>query len=443
MEFIEHQQELTALVENILSEAKSQGADQAEVSVSMEQGLGVSVRKGELENLEFNQDRGFGITVYFGKRKGSASTTDSSEAAIRETVAAAKGIAKHTEEDSFSGLADASLMPSQSIDLDLYHPWDINPEEAAALAIECETAGLSVDGKLTNSDGAQISSQQAIRVYGNSHGFLGAYPSTRHSMSCVLIGEDNEGMQRDYWYSMSRRAENLEDAAAVGIKAGERTIQRLSPRKAPTGKYPVLLAPNLAAGLIGHLNGAISGGAQYRKASFLLDALGDKVLPEWLTLREEPLLSGGLASAYFDGDGVATRNNVFVDNGQLASYVLSSYSARKLDLTTTGNAGGVHNLHLDAPMVPLTELMAQMGNGLLITELMGQGVNGVTGDYSRGASGFWVENGEIAYPVAEFTLAGNLRDMLANIVGLADDIDFRSSIRAPSLLLESMTVAGQ
>ena len=443
MEFIEHQQELTVLVEKILGEADSQGSDQAEVSVSMEQGLGVSVRKGELENLEFNQDRGFGITLYFGKRKGSASTTDSSEAAIRETVAAAKGIAKHTEEDPYSGLADASLMPTTPVALDLYHPWDIEPEQVAAMAIECEAAGLAVDGKLTNSDGAQISSQQALRVYGNSNGFLGAYPSTRHSMSCVLIGEDNEGMQRDYWYTLSRRWQELEAAVDVGRKAGERTVKRLSPQKAPTGKYPVMLAPNLAAGLIGHLNGAISGGAQYRQASFLLDAVDQQVLPDWLTLREYPVMPGGLASAYFDGDGVATRSNVFVENGRLASYILSTYSARKLGLQTTGNAGGVHNLHLDAPLVPHAELLAQMGTGLLITELMGQGVNGVTGDYSRGASGCWVENGEIAYPVAGFTLAGNLKDMLLNIVGLADDIDIRSSIRSPSMLLESMTVAGQ
>ncbi|MEC8346965.1 MAG: metalloprotease PmbA, partial [Pseudomonadota bacterium] len=415
----------------------------AEVSASMERGLGVSVRKGELENLEFNQDRGFGITLYVGKRKGSASTTDSSPDAIRETVAAAKGIASHTEEDPFSGLAEASLMPTQSVDLDLYHPWDIEPEQATAMAVECEAAGLSVDKKLTNSDGAQISSQQALRVYGNSHGFIGAYPSTRHSMSCVLIGEDNDGMQRDYWYSLSRRWQELESAVDIGVKAAERTVQRLSPQKAPTGKYPVVLAPNLAAGLIGHLNGAISGGSQYRKASFLLDALGQQVLPSWLSLREESQMSGGLASAYFDGDGVATRNNVFVESGNLSNYILSSYSARKLGLATTGNAGGVHNLHLDAPMQPLSALLAQMGNGFFITELMGQGVNGVTGDYSRGASGYWVENGEIAYPVAEFTLAGNLKDMLLNIVALAEDIDVRSSILAPSMLLESMTVAGE
>ena len=443
MDFIEHQQELTTLVDNILSEAKRQGADQAEVSASMEQGLGVSVRKGELENLEFNQDRGFGITLYVGKRKGSASTTDSSPNAIRETVAAAKGIAKHTEEDPYSGLAEASLMPAETVDLDLYHPWDIEPEQATAMAVECETAGLSVDKKLTNSDGAQISSQLALRIYGNSHGFIGAYPSTRHSLSCVLIGEDNEGMQRDYWYSLSRRWQDLEAAADIGVKAGERTVQRLSPRKAPTGKYPIILAPNLAAGLIGHLNGAIGGGSQYRKASFLLDALGQQVLPSWLTLREESKMARGLASAYFDGDGVATRDNVFVEQGQLSSYILSTYSARKLGLATTGNAGGVHNLHLDAPTQPLSKLLAQMGNGFLITELMGQGVNGVTGDYSRGASGYWVEDGEIAYPVAEFTLAGNLKDMLLNIVALADDIDMRSSIRAPSMLLETMTVAGQ
>jgi PmbA protein len=443
LEFIDHQQELTALVENILGEAKSQGADEAEVSVSMEQGLGVSVRKGELENLEFNQDRGFGITLYFGKRKGSASTTDSSEAAIRETVMAAKGIARHTEEDPHSGLADAHLMASGPVDLGLYNHWPVEPEQATAMAVACEEAGLALDSKLTNSDGAQVSTQQALRVYGNSHGFLGAYPSTRHSLSCVLIGEDNNGMQRDYWYSLSRQWRALEDPAEVGLEAAKRTLARLSPRKAPTGKYPVILAPNLAAGLIGHLNGAISGGAQYRQASFLLNAIGQRVLPEWLSIREEPLRQGGLASAYFDGDGVATRDNVFVDNGYLSSYILSSYSARKLGLETTGNAGGVHNLHLDGPMKPKDQLIAGIDQGLLITELMGQGVNGVTGDYSRGASGFWIENGEIAYPVAEFTLAGNLKDMLLNIVALGDDIDERSSIRAPSVLLDAMTVAGQ
>jgi PmbA protein len=443
LEFIDHQQELTALVENILGEAKSQGADEAEVSVSMEQGLGVSVRKGELENLEFNQDRGFGITLYFGKRKGSASTTDSSEAAIRETVMAAKGIARHTQEDPHSGLADPRLMASEAVDLGLYDPWSIEPEQATAMAVASEEAGLALDSKLTNSDGAQVSTQQALRVYGNSHGFLGAYPSTRHSLSCVLIGEDNNGMQRDYWYTLSRQWQALQDPAEVGVEAAKRTLARLSPRKAPTGKYPVILAPNLAAGLIGHLNGAISGGAQYRQASFLLNAIGQRVLPEWLSIREEPLKPGGLASAYFDGDGVATRNNVFVDKGYLSSYILSSYSARKLGLDTTGNAGGVHNLHLDGPMKPKEELMAGIDQGLLITELMGQGVNGVTGDYSRGASGFWIENGEIAYPVAEFTLAGNLKDMLLNIVALGDDIDERSSIRAPSLLLDAMTVAGQ
>lgn len=443
MEFIDHQQELTALVETILGEAKSQGADEAEVSVSMEQGLGLSVRKGELENLEFNQDRGFGITLYFDKRKGSASTTDSSEAAIRETVSAAKGIARHTQQDPHSGLAEPHLMAAEAMDLGLYDPWPVQPDEATAMAVACEEAGLSLDSKLTNSDGAQVSTQQALRVYGNSHGFLGAYPSTRHSMSCVLIGEDNNGMQRDYWYSVSRQWQALQNPEEIGQEAGRRTLARLSPRKAPTGKYPVILAPNLAAGLIGHLNGAISGGAQYRRASFLLDAVGQRVLPEWLTIREEPLMQGGLASAYFDGDGVATRDNVFVDKGYLTSYILSSYSARKLGLETTGNAGGVHNLHLDGPATARAELIAGIDQGLLITELMGQGVNGVTGDYSRGASGFWIENGEIAYPVAEFTLAGNLKDMLLNIVALGDDIDERSSIRAPSLLLDSMTVAGQ
>lgn len=443
MQFTDQEQELTELVENILTEAKRQGADETEVSVSVDQGLGVRVRKGELENLEFNQDRGFGITLYFGKRKGTASTTDSSASAIHDTVTAAKNIARNTEEDPCNGLADASLMPSNAMDLDTYHPWDVEPEHAAELAIECEAAGLAVDARLTNSDGAQISSQQAMRLYGNSHGFIGAYRGTRHSLSCVLIGEDENGMQRDYWYTVARQSKDLESPAVVGRQAAERTLERLSPQSAPTGKHPVIVSAQLATGLISHLLGAISGGAQYRQASFLLDALGDSVLPSWLSLKEQPYLLGGLGSAYFDADGVATTDNVFVKDGVLSSYVLSAYSARKLGIQTTGNAGGVHNLELTGAQTPFDDLLRQMGTGLYVTSLMGQGVNGVTGDYSRGASGFWVENGEIQYAVDELTVAGNLKDMLRNIVAIGDDVEMRGNTRTPSILLESMTVAGQ
>jgi PmbA protein len=443
LDFIEHQTELTDLVQDILTEAKQQGAEQSEVSVSMDQGLGVRVRKGELENLEFNQDLGFGITLYFGKRKGSASTTDSSPDAIRDTVKAAKNIAQHTQEDEYSGLADKALMPKKSIDLDLYHPWEIEPEKATQLAIECEAAGLRVDDRLVNSDGAEVSTQQGLRIYGNSHGFIGSYSGTRHSLSCVLIGEDNNGMQRDYWYTLARKSNALDYAVAVGEEAGRRTVARLSPRKAPTGTFPILLASNLASGLFGHLLGAIGGGAQYRKASFLLDSIGTQVLPKWMSLREDPHILGSLGSAYFDGDGVATKVNNFVQDGVVDCYVLSTYSARKLSMQTTGNAGGVHNLDILGPAKAHTDLLKQMHTGLLVTELMGQGVNAVTGDYSRGASGFWVENGEILYPVDEFTVAGNLKDMLINIVAIGDDVDLRGNIRAPSILLDSMTIAGQ
>ncbi len=442
MDLRDQESKLTALVQEILSEAQKQGADQAEVSVSVDAGLSVSVRKGELENIEFNQDRGFGISLYYGQRKGSASTTDSSERAIRDTVAAAKNIAAHTEDDPCNGLADAQLSPSEMIDLDLFHSWDVQPAAATKIAQRCEAAGLAVDTRLTNSDGAQVNTQQTLRLYGNSHGFIGAYSGTRHGLSCVLIGEDDNGMQRDYWYTVARDAAELDDPEAVGKLAGERTVARLSPQNAPTGNYPVMFAPTMAGGLFGHLIGAISGGALYRKASFLLDSMGQQVLPEWLSLTERPHLPNSLGSANFDGDGVATRSKSFIEDGKVASYVLSAYSARKLQLAPTGNAGGVYNLDIDGPQTPLADLLQQMDTGLLVTELMGQGINGVTGDYSRGAAGFWVENGKITYPVAEVTVAGNLRDIYQKIVGIGDDVDYRGNVRSPSVLIESMTVAG-
>ena len=443
MEFIDNQEELKTLVEDILKEARRQGADQSEVSVSMDQGLGVSVRKGSLENLEFNQDRGFGITLYFGHRKGSASTTDSSREAIAATVSAARDIARHTQDDECSGLAEPELMPEQAADLDLYHPWEITPEAATEIAIGCEAAGLAVDARLKNSDGAEVSSQQSIRVYGNSHGFIGAYAGTRHSLSCVLIGEDASGMQRDYWYTQARSHQDMEDALTVGRIAGERTAGRLSPRSAPTGSFPVLFAAPQAAGLIGHLVGAIGGSAQYRKATFLLDALGEQVLPKWLTLKENHLRPKALGSAYFDADGVATRENTFISEGILDSYALSVYSGKKLARATTGNAGGVHNLELMGAAESFENLLSRVDKGLYVTELMGQGVNSVTGDYSRGAAGYWVEDGKIQYPVDELTIAGNLRDMYLNVLAMGDDADRRGNILSPSLLIERMTIAGQ
>jgi PmbA protein len=439
----QNEQELKSLVAEILAEAERQGASAAEVSVSADTGLSVSVRKGSLETIEFNQDRGFGITVYFGARKGSASTSDSSRDAIRETVRAAANIARFTQEDPCNGLADAELMPTSLPGLDLFHPWDMDPAGAEQLALACENAAFEHDGRVVNSEGAQVSSQQSCRVYGNSHGFIGSTLGTRHGVSCVVIAEDGKGMQRDYWYTVARDPSALEAAASVGARAASRAVARLSPRRVQTGRLPVLFAPEVASGLVGHLLGALSGGAQYRKASFLLDALGHQVAADHLSLVEEPLLPGRIGSAAFDGDGVATWSKPFVSAGTAEHYILSSYSARRLGMHTTGNAGGVFNLSVRGNTRSVPELMAAMGRGLLVTELMGQGVNSVTGDYSRGAAGFWIENGEVAYPVDEITIAGNLKDMYRNLELIGDDVDERGNIRTPSLLVGAMTIAGE
>lgn len=435
--------ELKNLVADILSEAQQQGASAAEVSVSADNGLSVSVRKGNLETIEFNQDRGFGITVYFGARKGSASTSDSSIGAIRETVRAAANIARFTEEDPCNGLAEAELMPTALPELDLFHTWDMDPERAQTLALACENAAFEHDGRIVNSEGAQVSTQQSCRVYGNSHDFIGSYLGTRHGLSCVVIAENDDGMQRDYWYSVARAPADLQDAGAVGRRAAQRAAERLSPRRVRTGRFPVLFAPEVATGLISHLLGALAGGAQYRKASFLLDALGQKVAADHLSLVEEPHLPGRIGSAGFDGDGVATWSKAFVAHGVAEHYVLSSYSARRLGMRTTGNAGGVFNLSVHGETRSVPALLSAMGRGLVVTELMGQGVNSVTGDYSRGAAGFWVENGEIAHPVDEITIAGNLKDMFASLELIGDDVDERGNIRTPSLLVSSMTIAGE
>ena len=434
--------ELKSLVGAILHEAEHQGASAAEVSVTQDTGLSVTVRKGELETVEFNQDRGFGITVYFGQSKGSASTSDGSHAAIQETVSKASDIARYTQDDPCNGLADSNLMPTVLPELDLFHPVDLDTKMATELAEACEAEGLNYDKRVVNSDGAQASTQQSCRVYGNSHGFIGSSLATRHGISCMLIAEDDNGMQTDYWYTVNRDFDALEAPEAVGRIAAERTVARLSPQKVATGSFPVLFSAQMTTGLVGHLLGAISGGALYRKSSFLLDSLGTRVLSDHVSLIEEPLLPKRIGSAGFDGEGVATWEKFFVDRGVVEHYVLSSYSGRKLGMATTGNAGGVHNLTLSGNTQAFDDLLKTLGTGLYVTELMGQGVNGVTGDYSRGASGFWVEDGEIRYPVSEITIASNLKRMYLDIVAVGDDVDERSNVRTPSLLIGAMTLAG-
>lgn len=434
--------DLQAQVEQIIAEARRQGASACEVAVSMEQGLSTTVRQGEVETVEFNRDQGFGITLYVGQRKGSASTSASGEAAIRETVAAALAIAKHASEDDCAGLADAALMARELPDLDLYHPWAIAPEQAVELALACEAAAFATDKRISNADGTSLSTHQGCRVYGNSHGFIGGYASTRHSLSCVMIAEGEGQMQRDYWYDVNRQGELLADPLSIGRKAAERSVARLGARPVPTCEVPVLFAAELATGLFGHFLAAISGGNLYRHSSFLEGALGQRLFPEWLNLDERPHIPRAMGSATFDGDGLATYAKPFVAGGELVSYVLGTYSGRKLGLPSTANSGGVHNLFVSHGDEDQQALIKRMGRGLLVTELMGQGLNLVTGDYSRGAAGFWVENGEIQFPVQEVTIAGNLKDMFRQIVAVGSDLELRGNIRTGSVLIERMTVAG-
>lgn len=442
-EFLLTEDELKDCADFAIREARRAGADQAEAGASLDSGLEVTVRLGEVETLERSRDRGLGITVYFGKRKGSASTADLSRDAILETVRAACEIAKFTAEDPYAGLADANLMAQSVPDLDLWHPWSFTVEEAIELAQSCEAAARDLDPRINNSDGSNLSSHAGMRVYGNSHGFLGAYRGTSHSLSCTVLASENGGMQRDYWYTASRDPAGMESAESVGKRAGERTLRRLGARRLTTRKVPVLFVPEMAKSLVGHFLGAIRGTAQYRQTTFLLEAAGQTVFPEFMQIVEQPLLQKAMGSAPFDDEGVATRERTLVEAGVLQGYVLSSYSARRLGLPTTANAGGLRNVTVRAGEDDLDALCRRMGTGLLVTELMGQGVNGVTGDYSRGASGFWVENGKLAYPVEEITVAGNLRDMYTHIVAVGNDVDTRGNIRTGSLLIEEMTIAGE
>jgi PmbA protein len=434
--------DLASVVTLILEEAKRQGASAAEAGVNAENGLSVTVRLGEVETVEHNRDKGLGVTVYFGQRKGSASTSDFSREAVRETVGAACAIARNTAEDPCAGLADAALMAAHIPDLDLNHPWALSAEHAIELAKECEAAAQAVDKRITNSEGATVSSHAGKRVYGNSHGFFGAYPSSRHSVSCAVIADDGHGMQRDYWYTVARDRDDLEAVRGVGQRAGERTVRRLGGRRLSTRQVPVLFIADVAGGLFGNFIRAVRGESLYRKASFLLDQLGETIFPEFMRIHEQPHLQKALGSAPFDGEGVATRARDLVTAGVLQGYVLDSYAARKLGTQTTGNAGGVHNLTVDPGPLDFAGLLKEMDSGLLVTEMMGMGVNIVTGDYSRGAAGFWVENGTVQYPVEEITIAGNLREMFKGIVAVGNDVDIRSNTRTGSVLIERMTVAG-
>ena len=434
--------QLSQIAKDLLDYAAKRGAGAAEVDVTEGTGQTVTVRQGAVETIEYNRDKGIGVTVYIGKQRGHASTTDFSPQAVRDTVDAALSIARFTAADECSGLADEDMLAREFPDLDLWHPWALPVERAIELAKSCEEAGFAVDKRLTNSEGATVSTQGSHFVYGNTHGFLAGYPSSRHGVWCALVAGKNDEMQRDDWYETSRDSGALPEPAAVGRRAGERAVRRLAARKIRTTQAPVLFEAPIASSLLGHFVSAVSGGNLYRKSSYLLDSAGQAVFAPLVNISEQPHVRGGLASAAFDEEGVATQPREVVKDGIVQGYFLSSYSARKLGLRSTGNAGGNHNLWLRDTGQDFEEMLAAMGTGLLVTELLGQGVNAVTGDYSRGAAGFWVERGEIAYPVQEITIAGNLKEMFRAIAAVGTDVVRRGSRYCGSVLIERMTIAG-
>lgn len=435
--------EIQSIVEDVLKLAKDKGATQAEASLSKVEGIAVSSRLKEVETVEFTNDGGLGITVYQGKKKGSASTADLSPQALTLTVEKALEIAKHTSDDECSGLADKDLMAFNYPDLDLFHPVHLDTDYAIEQVIAAETSALDVDPRITNSDGASYNANLGTKVYGNSHGINAGYNSSRYSMSCVVIGEQDGDMQRDYSYTVAREVDKLISPEQIGREAAKFTLDRLGARKIKTCKVPVLFDREIAAGLFGHLISAISGGSLYRKSSFLLDKLGHQVLPKWFNIIERPHILRGLASSPFDHEGVITRDMDVVSQGILNHYLLTSYSARKLNMQTTGHAGGIHNWFIQHSGESDKAMLKKLDTGLYVTELMGQGVNIVTGDYSRGAAGFWVENGIIQYPVHEITIAGNLADMLLNIVAVGAEQETRGSVQTGSILIEQMQIAGE
>lgn len=433
---------LSQTAETVLQLAKLNGATAAEVDLSESLGQSVQVRLQDIEQIEHQQDKSLDITVYVGQRKGRASTADLSPQAIADTVQAACAIARYTAEDDCSGLADANLMAQHIGDLNKYHEWQLSSEQAVELAKQCEQAALDFDARIQNSDGANVSTSHYQFVYANTHGFCQHQRGTCHSISCSLVAADAAGMERDYWYDSDCDAAQMDSVEQIGRIAAQRTVSRLNARSIATGSYSVVLDTTVSGSLIGHLVGGLSGSALYRQTSFLCDSLGKTILPTHLHLREEPHIPRALGSTYFDSEGVATQPRFVIENGVVQGYFLGSYSARKLGMQSTGNAGGAHNLHLSHTHDSQAALLRDMGTGLLITELMGQGVNMLTGDYSRGAAGFWVENGVIAYPVSGITIAGSLHDMLRGIAGVADDSLRRGGSKIGSILLDKMTVAG-
>ncbi len=453
------QQSLIEIAEQALSFAKKMGATSAEISLSQGQGFSATVRSQEVETIEHNRDKSLGVTVFFGSRSGNVSSTDFGETALQQSIQAACNIARYTEKDAFNGLAARESLATEFPDLELYHPWSLSIDDACGIAADCESAALNGDSgegdsgegdsgaddsRITNTEGATVSSHDGVDVYANSHGFVGLSKASRHSISCAIIAGEGDAMQRDYWYDSCRDSANLESAEQIGKVTAARTLRRLGARKVKTGEYPVIFEPSIAASLLSHLVAAISGGSLYRKASFLLDKLGHQIFPEYINIFEQPYLSKAAGSAAFDSEGVQTRANEFIKNGVLNSYILSSYSARKLQMESTANAGGVHNLTLSPTMEGgLAEMIANLQCGVVVSELIGFGVNNVTGDYSRGAFGFWVENGVIQYPVQEFTIAGNLKQIFMDIESVGADINRHRSTRTGAIKIKQLTVAGQ
>jgi PmbA protein len=438
----EDQESLRAIVQKMLDEAVRRGADQAEAAANHDIGLSVTARLGDVENLEYTNDRGVGITVYVDSRKGGASTSDFTDDALAEAVSKAISFASHTAPDEHAGLADEDRMATDIPDLSLAHDWNLQTSDAIELAVECENAARAYDKRISNSEGATVSSSSGSSAYGNTHGFLASFPRSSHSISCMVIGAADGEMQRDYFYSTSRDPALLESPQTIGETAAARTIDRLGARKIKTMNVPVVFSAELARGFIGHAIGAVSGGAQYRRSTFLLDAAGERIFPDFVQIHERPHIAGAMASSPYDAEGVATVDRDLVSDGVLQGYILGSYSARRLGLQSTGNAGGAHNLLVVGNVDDQQQLLSRMGTGLLVHELIGQGVNGVTGDYSRGAVGFWVENGAIAYPVHEITIAGNLRDLYMRILAIGRDQDTRGGIRCGSLLVDGMAIVG-
>ena len=437
------QKDLTNILEFVLSEAKKKGVDQAEIAATHSTGLNVTARLGDTEVLEYANDRGVGITIYNGMRKGNASTSDFSISALQETLEKACVFAKHTAADKFSGLADPDNLASSPFpNLDCKHKWDLSVDEAINMAINCEEIALTFDPRISNSEGASVATRVTAKAYGNTHGFLDCYTTTNHSISCVVVGHSSDEMQRDYWYSSARDSKDLDSLRQIGKKAAKRTLNRLGAKKIKTTNAPVVFSPELARGFLGHAIAAITGSAQYRKSSFLLDAVGKQIFPEFLQIQERPHIKKGMASKVYDAEGVATNDRELVVDGILQEYVLSSYSARRLGLKTTGNAGGTHNLVVPGNTSGKKEIIKTLSRGFLVQELIGQGVNGVTGDYSRGAVGYWIEDGQVSYPVHEVTIAGNLLDLYKRISMVGNDQDVRGGFRCGSLLVDDMKIAG-